>query len=398
MPQQHLSQQPKLGSLVSSLDGQSHQARVNLHSKIIVMGSAKVGKTAIVEQFIYEKFPIIHFATVEQLYRTEYELRSLGTLTLDILDTSGSYQFPAMRNLAIKSGDAFVLVFSLDDPESFEEVRLLRELIIQIKSQEQGIHQPAIVIVGNKSDLLKEHQTNSQDEDQQSGCFKSQNSFRVFKGQNSFRSHKSFKGQKKGSFKDQNGVNGVKNDVNQNYRCGHDNGTCNGQNLITRQNSNGYNVNGQINAQTEPDSQLNGQTKLTSTKLNGQTKLTPTKLNGHAIGQAGPNGNSNELNSIKEMNEVTSEGELRGRNLIRKEVIETVVCLDWENGYVECSAKDNVNVVKIFQELMIQAKVPYDVGPVIASRKTRRSSLPESPMSPVYKDGKMPKRNSCAVS
>lgn len=393
MPQQHLSQQPKLGSLVSSLDGQSHQARVNLHSKIIVMGSAKVGKTAIVEQFIYEKFPIIHFATVEQLYRTEYELRSIGTLTLDILDTSGSYQFPAMRNLAIKSGDAFVLVFSLDDPESFEEVRLLRELIIQIKSQEQGIHQPAIVIVGNKSDLLNEHQINGQDADQQSGRFKSQNSFRVFKGQNSFRSHKSFKGQKKGSFKDQNGVNGFKHDVNQNCRSGHVNGQNsinghdNGQNHFTRQNSNGYNVNGQINGQTESDGQLNG-----------QTKLTPTKLNGHANGQTGLNGNCNELNSIKEMNEVTSEGEDGGRNLIKKEVIETVVCLDWENGYVECSAKDNVNVVKIFQELMIQAKVPYDVGPVIASRKTRRSSLPESPMSPVYKDGKMPKRNSCAVS
>lgn len=78
---------------------------------------------------------------------------------------------------------------------------------------------------------------------------------------------------------------------------------------------------------------------------------------------------------------------------------ETVICLDWENGFVECSAKDNVNVVKIFQELMIQAKVPYEVGPALANSKQRRSSLPEYPTSPVNKDIKgMLKRNSCAVS
>ena len=75
-----------------------------------------------------------------------------------------------------------------------------------------------------------------------------------------------------------------------------------------------------------------------------------------------------------------------------------MICLDWENGYVECSAKSDTNVVKIFQELMIQAKVPIDIGPAIANGKPRRSSLPECPISPVDKDKGRPKRNSCAVS
>jgi GTPase SAR1 family protein len=75
MPQQHLSQLPRLGTLVSSLDG--HQ-KVNLHCRIVVLGSAKVGKTAIVEQFLYEAFPVMHSATVEQLYRAEYEVRGTG--------------------------------------------------------------------------------------------------------------------------------------------------------------------------------------------------------------------------------------------------------------------------------------------------------------------------------
>ena len=41
-------------------------------------------------------------------------------LRLDILDTGGSYVFPAMRTLAIKSADGFILVCAVDDPASLE--------------------------------------------------------------------------------------------------------------------------------------------------------------------------------------------------------------------------------------------------------------------------------------
>jgi hypothetical protein len=46
-------------------------------------------------------------------------------------------------------GDAFALVYSIDNSESFEEIKRLRETIIQVK----GEPQPPIVVVGNKSDL-----------------------------------------------------------------------------------------------------------------------------------------------------------------------------------------------------------------------------------------------------
>ena len=75
MPQQHISQLPRLGTIVSSLDG--HQ-RVNLQCRVVILGAAKVGKTAIVEQFLYDAFPVLHSATVEQLYRAEYQVRGAG--------------------------------------------------------------------------------------------------------------------------------------------------------------------------------------------------------------------------------------------------------------------------------------------------------------------------------
>lgn len=63
---------------------------------------------------------------MEELHRGEYEIEG-ETLTLDLLDTSGAHQFPAMRELAIRQSDAFILVFAIDDPSSWETLASLRE-------------------------------------------------------------------------------------------------------------------------------------------------------------------------------------------------------------------------------------------------------------------------------
>lgn len=55
--------------------------------------------------------------------------------------------------LTISTGDAFALVYSIDSPESFEEVKELRELILQLKGSDPS---PPIVVVGNKADLPEE--------------------------------------------------------------------------------------------------------------------------------------------------------------------------------------------------------------------------------------------------
>ncbi|UYV80589.1 hypothetical protein LAZ67_19000842 [Cordylochernes scorpioides] len=115
--------------------------------RVVFLGAARVGKTALVHQFLYDIFPTEHTPTVEELHFGEYEVGG-ASVTLDLLDTSGSYEFPAMRRLAIATGDVFVLVYAIDDPESWEEVRRLREQILEFR--EDG---PIILVVGNKADL-----------------------------------------------------------------------------------------------------------------------------------------------------------------------------------------------------------------------------------------------------
>lgn len=122
--------------------------------RIVVMGAAGVGKSAIISQFLYDNFQNEYNQTVEELHQGEYDFNGVK-LTLDILDTAGAYSFPAMRQLAIATSDAFILVYSVDDEASFEAVTDLREQILS----EKGTEDVPIVIVGNKVDVGDEKRT-----------------------------------------------------------------------------------------------------------------------------------------------------------------------------------------------------------------------------------------------
>ncbi|XP_074597604.1 GTP-binding protein Di-Ras2-like [Brevipalpus obovatus] len=120
--------------------------------RLVIMGSSRVGKTAIIKRFLYDTFPEEHCPTVEELHKSEYEIKGIGTVAVEILDTSGTFSFPAMKRLAINSGNAFILVYGVDDKESFEEVSSLREMISTAKKEEADGSVP-VVVAGNKCDV-----------------------------------------------------------------------------------------------------------------------------------------------------------------------------------------------------------------------------------------------------
>lgn len=222
--------------------------------KVVVMGAAKVGKSSIISQFLYGTFSPKYKRTVEEMHLGEFNVAGVR-LTLEILDTAGSFEFPAMRALSISSADAFVLVYSAAEPETFEEARVIRDQILEIKG---GSNVP-IVVVGNKVDLIE-------DQEQQDSA----------------------------------------------------------------------------------------------------------------------------------------------------KTFESIVTVDWENGFVETSAKDNINVSQVFKELLSQAKVKYNLSPAL--RRRRRQSLPpaqagappvNNPAIPspaqlehlrALRERHASKRNSCVIS
>lgn len=122
---------PSLAAAVAKSNDKSTSEYVKLKEqhRVVMMGSAKVGKSSIISQFLYDKYLTRYRETVEELHRGEYELPDGASLTLDILDTSGAFQFPAMRALSISTGGAFILVFAVDDEQTWKEVESLRKQV-----------------------------------------------------------------------------------------------------------------------------------------------------------------------------------------------------------------------------------------------------------------------------
>ncbi|ATZ52633.1 Bcrsr1 [Botrytis cinerea B05.10] len=115
---------------------------------IVVLGAGGVGKSCLTAQFVQNIWIESYDPTIEDSYRKVIEVDGRQCM-LEILDTAGTEQFTAMRELYMKTGQGFLLVFSITSQSSLNELSELRETIIRIKDDENV----PIVIVGNKSDL-----------------------------------------------------------------------------------------------------------------------------------------------------------------------------------------------------------------------------------------------------
>ena len=72
-----------------------------------------------------------------------------GTRTYDveIIDTAGQDEFADHRNSALAQGDGFLVLFAINSPYSWQELKELRERIVR-EHEDKG--ELPMVIVGNK--------------------------------------------------------------------------------------------------------------------------------------------------------------------------------------------------------------------------------------------------------
>ncbi|ETE60694.1 GTP-binding protein Di-Ras1, partial [Ophiophagus hannah] len=107
--------------------------------RVVVFGAGGVGKSSLVLRFVKGTFRDTYIPTIEDTYAT----------SLQITDTTGSHQFPAMQRLSISKGHAFILVFSVTSRQSLEELRPIHQQIVQLKGGGEAF---PIMLVGNKCD------------------------------------------------------------------------------------------------------------------------------------------------------------------------------------------------------------------------------------------------------
>ncbi|XP_052285754.1 ras-related protein Rap-1 isoform X1 [Dreissena polymorpha] len=119
--------------------------------KLVVLGSGGVGKSALTVQFVQGIFVEKYDPTIEDSYRKQVEVDAQQCM-LEILDTAGTEQFTAMRDLYMKNGQGFLLVYSITAQSTFNDLQDLREQILRVKDTEEV----PMILVGNKCDLEDE--------------------------------------------------------------------------------------------------------------------------------------------------------------------------------------------------------------------------------------------------
>ncbi|XP_015704877.1 GTP-binding protein Di-Ras2 [Coturnix japonica] len=125
--------------------------------RVVVFGAGGVGKSSLVLRFVKGTFRESYIPTIEDTYRQVISCDK-SICTLQITDTTGSHQFPAMQRLSISKGHAFILVYSITSRQSLEELKPIYEQICQIKGDVESI---PIMLVGNKNDESQNREVES---------------------------------------------------------------------------------------------------------------------------------------------------------------------------------------------------------------------------------------------
>ncbi|XP_026486494.1 ras-related protein M-Ras-like [Vanessa tameamea] len=117
--------------------------------KLVVVGDGGVGKSAITIQFFQKLFVTDYDPTIEDSYIQHTEVDGQWCI-LDVLDTAGQEEFSAMREQYMRKGDGFLLVYSVTDKQSFENIRHFHTQILRVKDRESY----PMLVSANKVDLV----------------------------------------------------------------------------------------------------------------------------------------------------------------------------------------------------------------------------------------------------
>ncbi|KAH9989002.1 ras protein [Russula vinacea] len=121
--------------------------------KLVVVGGGGVGKSALTIQFIQSHFVDEYDPTIEDSYRKQCVIDDEVAL-LDVLDTAGQEEYGAMREQYMRTGEGFLLVYSITSRNSFEEISTFHQQILRVKDKDSF----PVIVVANKCDLEFERQ------------------------------------------------------------------------------------------------------------------------------------------------------------------------------------------------------------------------------------------------
>lgn len=98
--------------------------------------------------------------TIESSRRiSRYFHKEKFSMLYEVLDTAGTEQFTAMRDLYIRNGQVFIIVYSVVDRSSFYNIQSIYDDITRISESESK----PIILVANKTDLTQQRAVSTQE-------------------------------------------------------------------------------------------------------------------------------------------------------------------------------------------------------------------------------------------
>lgn len=132
--------------LQKKVDDETYRAR---EYKLVMVGSSGVGKSALTIRFVRGEFAQYWDPTIEDSYRKKCIVDG-NVVEIDILDTAALHYSNTFHHY-YRTGQAFIICFSVIDKKSFEEVVLFYDFIMRFQEEEDK--ETPILLVGNKIDM-----------------------------------------------------------------------------------------------------------------------------------------------------------------------------------------------------------------------------------------------------
>jgi len=126
--------------------------------KIILSGGRKVGKGALMYQFVNNIFAENYDPSVEDSCRKQIPIDG-ETCILDLLEKPPHEYSSMLSNEYVNVGEGFLLIYSITSRLSFEEISSLREQIQRVKDVDRF----PLILIGNKCDLNDERQVTTEE-------------------------------------------------------------------------------------------------------------------------------------------------------------------------------------------------------------------------------------------
>ena len=140
--------------------------------RVITLGESGVGKTSIIRRYIHNIFDENNLSTIGLNFSfKEVKLKNGKSINIKLIDTAGQEKYKALAKSYFKNVDAVLFVFSLNNQDSFDNMKNWINLFNDNHNGKEGIPK---YLIGNKADEKREVQKNMVDE------FLSTNKYKYF--------------------------------------------------------------------------------------------------------------------------------------------------------------------------------------------------------------------------